>query len=211
MIRIKIIHGKTRIGEKQMKLSIRIFLLFMGAILMAGLSGCADNFKYERFTSRNPNFKLTTDYVSGWEPVMQAGSWGSFLQAVFYEPEIIGKVSKAYMAFTQRDSDKVDFSPVTLQGLEDDLLKKRSAHKDMVVVKRSKTMLSGAAAVNLELTYRALVNELSTTPIMPVRERIVILKKGDKFYTLRYMNLTDDFAEFDPAFHHCIKSIKFKN
>jgi len=195
-----------------MRLSIRIFLLFMGAIFMTSLSGCADNFKYERFTSRNPNFKLTMDQISGWESVMQAGSWGSFLQAVFYEPKSPGKDSKAFMAFTQKDSDKLDFSPVTLKGLEDDLLKKRSAHKDMVLVKKSKTRLLGAEAINLELTYRALVNEHSTTnPIMPVKERIVIFKKGDKFYTLRYLNLTDDFAKYDPAFYHCVRSVKLKD
>jgi len=66
--------------------------------------------------------------------------------------------------------------------------------------------------LNITLSYRTLDKIYAVdAKLIPVKERLVILIKNDKFYLLRYRNTEDGFARFNKAFNHIIKTLKFKD
>jgi hypothetical protein len=78
----------------------------------------------------------------------------------------------------------------------------------MKVLSEGNPTVLGTDAVILELSYSALdLPESLKGKLVPTRERVVIFKRGDTFYYLRYENFAVDFDRYNAAFDHVIKSL----
>lgn len=177
---------------------------------MFGLFGCGGNIKYEKYSSKNPELNFTIDYISGWSHREQIGSYKSFVQVGFYEPITKDKKLLAMMVVTVEDSSKLGFSPKTLDGMLSDIIRKRMMFDSAKVLSKTAKQVCGERAIDIELSYKALDSfEGLNAKIVPMKERAVIFKKKDKFYTIRYVDLSGDFDKYSKAFGHIVKSIKF--
>lgn len=184
-------------------------LLIIGMVSMVG---CSQSFKLERYSSKDSDLDIILDYISGWKITEQKGSFGSFSQVVFSEPIRKDKTLLAIIVLTVRKESKVDFSPKTIEGAYTDLINKRKNFKDTKALSESKMKLLGIEAIESELSYKAIdLPESLNAKLVPVRERIIIFKKSDKFYFLRYENFAKDFDRFNKTFSNIIKTLKFKN
>lgn len=192
---------------------LKTILLIMGVtIYMFNFSGCSGTIKYEKYSGRDPLLGITIDYVSGWAAAEQTGAYGSFAQAVFYEPKIENKPLKAMMVVTVERVDKVKLASPTLEKMELDLVGRRMKFDDSKVVSKAGFSVLGEEGVDIKMSYRALDNNIDSmkAKLVPVTERVVMFKKADKFYTVRYENISSDFDKYDRAFYHCAKSLKLK-
>ena len=192
--------------------TLKIILLTMGAmVVMLNFSGCSENVKYEKYSSKDPALGITVDYISGWKAAEQTGAYGSFTQTVFYEPSIANKPLKAMMVVTVEPSDKIKISSPTLEKVELDLVGRRMKFKDSKVMSKTGFDICGEKGIDIKMSYRALDNiESIKGKLMPVAEHVIMFKKGEKFYTLRYENLSSEFDKYDKAFYHCARSLKLK-
>jgi hypothetical protein len=173
--------------------------------------GCSPNVKYSNYSSKDAELNISMDYISGWTYIESRGSYGSYAQVQFIGPEIKGKDFRASMIVTVKKESKVDFKPLIVEAMIDDIVTRRLKFKDAQVLSKSKIKLSGIDAVDIALTYKELDRLRSIdAKFVPRKERLVIFKKGDKFYILRYVHSEEDFAKFDKAFYHCVKTLKFK-
>ncbi|MBM3251363.1 MAG: hypothetical protein FJZ11_01090 [Candidatus Omnitrophica bacterium] len=189
-----------------------IKLLITGVIIMLIGSGCFSQFKYEKYSSKDPSLGINIKYIAGWKFHEQKGAYGSFAQVVFHEPDRKDKTIKASMSVTVEDSSKVKFSPTDLKGMEEDLLGKRMKLPEARVVSSARKNFLGVAAKDIGLTYRAPDKVYSLdAKLVPLQERIIIFKKDDKFYTVKYQNTPEDFAKFNQAFNHITKTLKIKD
>jgi hypothetical protein len=91
-------------------------------------------------------------------------------------------------------------------------LQKVFKFQDSRVISKSKTRQFGLESYDIELTYKAL-DKLSNidAKLVPVRERMVIFERNSKFYLLRYKNNEQEFAKFNKAFSHMVKTLRFKD
>ena len=194
-----------------MKRSFKIFCLMAGASYMFNFLGCAGGFKYEKYSGKSPALDFTIDYIAGWEYHEQVGSFNSFVQVGFYEPVIKDKSLRAMIVVTVEDSSKVNFSPKTLDGMMSDLVRRRMLFNSTRILSKTRKDIRGEEAIDVEFSYRALANfESIKAKLVPMTERVVIFKRGDKFYTLRYADLAESFDKYSKAFTHIMKSIRFK-
>lgn len=194
-----------------MKLSLKIILvvLLIGGIFMISRYGNFGSLKYEKYSSKDPELNLTMDYISEWRYSEHRGSYGSYAQVQFYEPT--KKDYGASFVVTVKKSSKVTFEPLTVEAMADDLVTKRMKLKDTKVLSSSKMRLLGLQAIDIELAYQTLDKLRSIdAKFIPAKERIVLFKRDDKFYTLRYINTAEEFKKFERAFYHCIKTLRIK-
>ena len=83
--------------------------------------------------------------------------------------------------------------------------------KDAKVLIKSKTKLLGAEAVDITLSYLGLDKPYSTdAKLIAMKERMIICQKADAFYFLRYENTEARYPEFEKAFGHIAKSVRFQ-
>jgi hypothetical protein len=69
----------------------------------------------------------------------------------------------------------------------------------------------GADAAMVEVSYLTLENMLDArSKLILEKEKIIICKKGDKFYFFRYENSAKDFERYTAAFMHIARSMKIK-
>ena len=187
-------------------------ILMIGVISMFSFCGCSDGFKYEKYSSKDPELNITMDYISDWHYSEQRGSYGSYVQVQFYEPIGPDKNLAASMIVTIKRSSKVKFKPLTVEAAVDDLLTKRLKFKDSKIISKSKVKLLKTEAWDIELAYKTLDKLYSVdAKLIPAKERIIIFKKDDKFYFLRYENTDEEFNKFNNAFNRVVKTLKFKN
>lgn len=184
-------------------------LLIVGMVAIAGCS--QQGFKFERYSSKDADLDITLDYISGWKVNEQKGSFDSFSQVVFSEPIREDKTLLAIIVLTVKKESKVEFLPLTIDGAYADIINKRRSFKDTKVLSESKIKLLGQDAIEGELSYRAIdVAESLKAKLVLFKERVVVFKKNDKFYILRYENFAADFERFNPVFSQIIKTMKFK-
>lgn len=184
-------------------------LLIIGVIFMFYSYGCGENLKYERYSSKDPEIGVEADHVSGWLFSEMRGEGNSFAQVVFYEPKKEGEVSKTGMIITVVKAADVKFQPLTVEGMAEDLTSKRLKFKDASVLAKEKTKILGEEAWDILLSYKTL-ESLYASKLIPVKERIFLFKKGDKFYSVSYQNTEEDFERIQGAFLHLVKSLKIK-
>lgn len=185
-----------------------LFILIMGAFGMFNLFGCSgrNGFQYEKYSGVAKDLNFSLDYLVGWkisEKIMK-----DFTQLIFLEPKKEGKVFGSTMAITVKE----DLPFATAAELAEDTVRKASKLEAFQVVNQSSIKIHGAEGKDLELSYKTLesIYQLNAKMI-PVRERMIVFKKGSKFYVARYENTEEEFAKFNQAFTHIIKSIKFKD
>lgn len=188
-----------------------IIFFMIGAMIMISSSGCSPNFKYERYLAKDQRLDFTLEYVSGWLPFEQFGSHNSFAQVIFVYPKGEKKAFRASMAATLKDESKAQINPATVEAFADDLISKRLNLQDSKLIYRKDVTVSGEDAVEIEMAYKTLdrIEKLGAR-LIPVKERIVILKKSGKFYILRYENKAKEFESLNKAFSHIITTLSFK-
>ena len=182
--------------------------LTIGVIIMLNLSGCS-GFEFNKYTSKDKQINLSMDYIKGWQYSETRGSYNSYAQVMFSQQFKKGqKSSRAIMAVTVKDSSKMQPVSPTLDILVGDLLVKRMQFKDAKVLSKTKMNLLNTDAVVIELSYLTLENLLNvSSKLVSVKEKIVIFKRGNNFYFLRYSNASEEFEKYNPAFMHMVESI----
>jgi hypothetical protein len=195
-----------------MKIVMFLILPLIGVLAVCGLYGYFSGFKYSVYSSKDPELSITMDYLSGWLYAEDRGAGDSFAQVVFYQPGKKKQYPGPLVALTVEKSSKVKFQPSTLNAMADDLLQKVFKFQDSRVISKSKTRQFGLESYDIELTYKAL-DKLSNidAKLVPVRERMVIFERNSKFYLLRYKNNEQEFAKFNKAFSHMVKTLRFKD
>ena len=185
--------------------------IIIGAISMFNLFGCSSNVKYEKYSSKDPEINIAMDYISGWLYSEHRGSYNSYAQVLFYEKGDEKKVFKAGISVNVKDESKVETKPATVETMADDLKSKRMKFKDSMLVSKGNSNISGEKAVVMEFSYKTLDKLYDVAAkLIPVKEKVVIFKKGSKFYTIRYENTAEDFKRFEKAFSRMLNSIIFK-
>jgi len=176
---------------------------------MANQEGMCNNSKYEQYSSKDIELNIAMDYIADWRYSEHRGSYGSYAQVQFYKV-VKDKIAPSFIVTVERSS-KVKFTPLTIEGLADDLVKKRILIKDSTLVSQNETELLGLPALDLTLTYKKPDKMDSINPtLLPFQERIFIVQKDDKFYTIRYVNPLLAYEEFEQAFLHCIGTLLIK-
>lgn len=195
-----------------MRFNVKIILMIViaaGGIFMSKSKGDCGGPGYKEYSSEDAEINIMMDYVSDWRYQETRGSKGSYAQVQFY-----GVVTEGFapsIIVTVVRSDKATFAPLTIEGLADDLVAKRARFEDTLVVSRSETKVAGLPAIDMTLTYKQ-PDQLRSLKFNMVafRERAVVLQKGDRFYTLRYVNPGQAFEEFEQDFLHCIGTLTIK-
>jgi len=186
-------------------------LIIIGAITMFNLFGCSSNVKYEKYSSKDPEINIAMDYISGWLYSEHRGSYNSYAQVLFYETGNKDKAFKAGVSVNVRNESKIDTGLATIEAMADDLKSKRTKLNDFSLITNVNSNVAGEKAIAMEFTYKTLDKIYDVNAkLIPVKEKVVIFKKGGKFYTIRYENTKEDFDKLNKAFSHMIKSIKFK-
>ena len=190
----------------------KIIFLTLGAMCMLICSSCGKlGFKYEKYSSKDPDLGIAMDYLSGWHFAEQRGSYGSFNQVVFYDAGDKNKGYRGSMVVTVKNSSKIDLSSPTVEAAVEDLLGKRMKFKDAQVLSRTPMTFLNTKATNILISYKTLDNfESLDAKLIPIKERVIIFKKNDKFYIIRYENRIEQFDKFSKAFSHIIKTLKLK-
>lgn len=187
-----------------------IVLVILAVVILIGILGYLKSCRYERYFSKNPNLKISVDYLLNWKPSEYAGSRNSFYQLMFYEPPIKDNVLKAMMVITAYSEAKVAFEPKTLDGLAEDLIKRRAYFNSFKILSRKEKRYLGLDAIAIELSYNTMnMMDRIDARLAPYRERIVIFKKGGTFYVVRYAHFARDFNKYAKAFSHIVESLKF--
>lgn len=185
--------------------------IIIGAIAMFNLFGCSSNVKYEKYSSKDSEINIAMDYISGWLYSEHRGSYNSYAQVLFYEKGDEKKIFKAGISVNVRDISKLETRPATIEAVADDLKSKRMKFKDSMLVSNGNLKVSGENAIVMDFSYKTLDKLYDVTAkLIPVKEKIVIFKKDNKLYTVRYENTAEDFKGFEKAFSHILNSIIFK-
>jgi hypothetical protein len=188
-----------------------IMAIIMGATIMYISCGCSNNRQYARYESKSPEFDIIFEYIAGWDRSEQKGSRGSFIQAALYEPAAGQKKIRANMVITIEPAAKVQIDPGTIEAYIQDIISRRMHFKDAKPVSKKTARCAGQPAIELVLEYQVLDNPESLNAVyVPVKERVVVFKKNDAFYTIRYAHDTNKFNTFAKAFEHMLASIQFK-
>lgn len=187
-----------------------LFLL-IGALFMININGCADGFKYTRFSSKDPGLNVAMDYISDWVVREHKGPESDAAGVLFYE-NIQGDVFKAKISLYVTNISGKKTSLPSIDAMANDLVLKRLKFKEAKVLSSSKIKVLGAQAREIILSYKAMDKLYSVDPrLIAVKERVVILYHGSKFYTVRYDNTEDKFDQLNKAFTHIIKSLRFQD
>ncbi|MFH0838828.1 MAG: hypothetical protein V1893_01405 [Candidatus Omnitrophota bacterium] len=189
-----------------------IFLLIIGVAIMCTGCGNSADFKYETYSGKDPALDITMDYIAGWQYTEHRSVVSGFAQVSLVEfPEKKGKILRAGMSVAIKESTKVKVASPTVENVTEDLIEKTLKFSNAKVVSQTKTKLLDEKAIDVLFSYKTLdkFHRIKST-IVPVKERIIICKKNNKFYTVRYINTAGDFDRCNKAFSHIIKTIKLK-
>ena len=162
-------------------------MIVAGGILMANHSGNCGDLGYKVYSSEDLELNIEMEYIADWAYREHRGSHGSYAQVQFYgiahgpvAPSIIVTVEKSL---------NVDFRPLTVEAMADDVISKRLKLEDSKVLSRLETTLLDMPAVDITFAYKQKDRLRSLNfNMVPFKERVVVVQKGDRFYTLRYVN-----------------------
>lgn len=176
---------------------------------MSGSCAYSEGISYEHYSSKDPLLSLEMDYIAGWLYSESRGSFEEYAQVIFFEPQRQDKSYKAGIVVTIQNSSKTGFS--TLEAFVKDLTTRRQQLKDCAVVSNSQGKMLGEEAAIIGFAYKIpeKLHVLNAQSI-PVKEKVVVFKKNDKFYTVRYTNTETEFNRFGEAFTHILDSLRLK-
>ncbi len=188
---------------------ILIITIGIGGIFMANHYGGCNSPQHVEYSSEDSQINIKMDYVSDWRLAESRGSYGSYAQVQFY-----GAVKDGFapsISVTVERSSKVSFSPMTIEGLADDLIQKRMKLKDIEVLLRTDRSLLDSPAIDITLTYKKPKELRSIQPeFIPFRERVVVVQKDGRFYTIRYVVPEQEYDVFEADFLHCLETLRLK-
>ncbi|MBU2101769.1 MAG: hypothetical protein ABH865_02140 [Candidatus Omnitrophota bacterium] len=188
----------------------RFFLVTVGAILMMNLFGCS-NIKFEKYSSKDVLINLSMDYIAGWRHSETRGAYGSYAQVMFFPFEKGNESPRAIIDITVKESAKIKPPFRTVKDAADDIMRKRVQFKDTKLLSESTIKVLGNDATVIELSYLAPGSFVDVkAKSVPVKEKIIITKKGDNFYFVRYQNAAKEFDQYDAAFSHMVSTMKLK-
>lgn len=195
-----------------MKLYLRIFVVTVivtGGIFMANHYGSSRDPGYKEYSSQDLELNIKMDYLSDWLFSEHRGSYGRYAQVQFYGT-VKDDFAPSFVVTVERSS-KVAFKPLTINAMANDVIKKRMNFKDARIVSRSEIELLAVPAIDITLTYQQPDKLRSIkAKLIPFKERIVMFQKGDRFYTVRYVNPEQEFEVFEQDFLHCLGTLSLK-
>jgi len=185
-----------------------LFIVLIGAIAMLNLGCGYEGLKYARYSSKDPELNISVDYLADWNFREHRGL--NYASVLFFERSQDKKL-KAIIDITVKKSASVKPEMSTAALMADKFIAQKLKFKDAKLVARQRMSLGYAQAENILLSYKA-PDKLHSldTKFITVNERLIIFKRGDNFYILRYENTKKDFDKFDKAFMHCVSTLQFK-
>ena len=187
-----------------------VFLL--GVITMIlNIFGCSPDMAFQKYSSKDAELGLEMDCFYGWSYNEDRGANGSYAQVLFLEPSEKNKPLRACLDLTVTRESKATFTPLTLEGFYNDLIKKRQTLKGVKILSHADYKVCREPALMVDMTYSVLKNPESARPdLINMFERAILWKKGDRFYILRYVDVADMSSLRQKAFMRCVRTIKLK-
>ena len=194
-----------------MKPTLLKTILLIGVVSMFCFCGCQPIIQYEKYSSKDPQLNITMDYISDWRYVESRGSYNSYTQVQFIEPAKSDKKLLASITVTTKTTSQAGLASPTIEAMADDIKTKKLKLKDAQLLARGKINLLNTEGICMDFSYKQLDNlRTIDAKLIPSKERTIILKQGDKFYIIRYVNTEEEFNKYSAAFKHVIKSLQSK-
>jgi hypothetical protein len=188
---------------------VKKLALIIGVIFMANLAGCKGFFKYAKYESKFPELGITVDYPQGWIYKDSRDPKGKFGQVLFIEDKK-GDFLKGSFWILATTDPKIEAKPATVDSLASERIAKRLNYKDSRLVSDSPIVIDGGKGRDIVFSYKTFEKIQSFgAGLLLAKERTVIFKRKDRFFIISYENAEKNFRQFDPAFSHMLKSIKF--
>ena len=173
--------------------------------------GCANEVKYIHYSSKVSGLNIEMDYPLDWTFLEQQDLKSGYVNVLFSEPGK-GQHLKATIMVTSKKISTLKPELMSPEALIKSLAAVRLKSEGAKVLGRSAMRVGNELACGMLLSYQAL-DELNSVKanLLPVKERLIVLRHGETIYILRYRNTLKEFTRFDKAFMHCLKLLKFKN
>ncbi len=171
------------------------------------MSGCSvpEKQEYELYSREIPGDRtLSVEYPAGWKSGSHWGDRGAFYQVLFFPEQ--GTLPKPLISVA------VYFSgPTALSGAReflDDTIRKRLLFNQSSVLGQSSLQTSGESALQVLMRYRRPrdIHKLGNDMVF-VKERIVILRKGESLMMLRFEHDENNFDATSPLFDHFLQTL----
>lgn len=173
--------------------------------------GCGRGIKYAEYISKDPELNITMDYIQGWLHREHRGVNDNYASILFLENRK-EKNFKAKISVTAKNISKIGVIPLSVDAVLDDTIRRRLKFKNAKLLSKSKISFLKTEAGEILVSYKTLDKLYSIdNKLISVKERIIIFKRGNVFYLLRYENAENEFDKFSGAFSRVIKTIKFKD
>ncbi|HOX09857.1 MAG TPA: hypothetical protein PLA52_04355 [Candidatus Omnitrophota bacterium] len=178
---------------------------------MMSIFGCSQGIKLERYETKDPEIGVSMLYPKGWSHSEDRGSGEKYYKVVFIEPK--DTAGRKLFCIISVSAVKKSDMPGSIRRLSDaaeDQLAKFGKMKDFRLLAKKETKVAGEKAV--DATYYYMLPDmpiLVEEKFIGVKERAVILEKGDKFYFIRMFCQEDIYASLNGMFGRVLKSIKF--
>ena len=193
-------------------MGIFVFLL-LGVPYMVTCNGCSGMGKYKKYSSADPELNITMDCISGWQGSETRGAHNSYADVYFGEPwdKVGAKTRRAFIEVTSIQASKTGPGTPDISAIAEGVATGKLKFKDGKLLGKAKIKLPAGEAMDLTFSFRAMDKLYSIdAKLIPVKERAVILKNGDRFYTVKYQNREEVFDKYSRDFDHIVKSLRFK-
>jgi hypothetical protein len=194
--------------ESRMKNLLQIVLVlgFLSVCVSAPAEDEESPAPYQTYSSTHDP-KITMDYMTNWKTQETQGTNGSYVQIQFIGPPSHGFAPT--MILTIEPEDKVAFDSKTVDQAANVFVQRRLYLPKAQVASSGPMLVQELPAVYFVLTYQK-PDRLGKTDakMIAFKERAVIFKKGNKFYTLRYVHQEPLFTDFEEDFNHVLASLK---
>ncbi len=189
----------------------RNIALLTGAVLMMSIFGCSQGIKLERYETKDPEIGVSMLYPKGWSHSEDRGSREKYYKVIFIEPK--DTAGRKLFSIISVSAVKKSDMPETIRRLSaaaEDQLAKFGKMKDFRLMAKKETKVTGENAIDTAYYYMLPDMPLPVEgKFIGVKERAVILEKGDRFYFIKMFCQEDIYASLDKVFDRVLKSIKF--
>ena len=189
-----------------------VLFIAIGVMLMLNFIGCGKSeFEFAKYSSRTPSINIEMDYLKGWTWLDHIYKEENYSTVIFVQLENQQRVFNGNMEADVFEGANLKVNPRTPEALADDIIAKRLRYPESKLVSRSQISLLGTSAIDIEMSFK--MPEKLHAPnakLIPLKARIVVFQKSDRFYVLKLMVREGDFAKYNRAFSHIIKSLRIK-
>lgn len=178
---------------------------------MVTCSGCSGAGKYKKYSSTDPELNLTMYYIPGWEFSETRGAHNSYVDVYFGEPwdKVRAKTRRASIEVVSFQVPKTGTPDIS--ALAEGIAAGKLRLNDGKLLGKAKIKLPAGEAMDLSFSFKAPDRLYNTSSkLLTVKERVVILKNGDSLYTVKYQNREEAFDKYSKDFNNIVRSIRFK-